>query len=151
MIFQLRSQSFASKSRVIYKTFLRYLFENELLFLLDHEIKEYYKPEDLRIGKSLVIYGRAFLLYDCDSFTKAWYYQNFGLTDFKSIPIEQKGHEIKELVGYCPEIAVTIQNFFVLYIVTFYFRGMTNVTYLNPQKVTWTLLNLPTKCRTQLI
>ncbi|VDM33192.1 unnamed protein product [Hydatigera taeniaeformis] len=55
-----------------------------------NEVKEYYNPKDLRIGESIVIYGRSFLLFDCDSFTKAWYYQNFGLTDFKPICIEHK-------------------------------------------------------------
>ncbi|KAL5109814.1 EF-hand domain-containing protein 1 [Taenia crassiceps] len=66
------------------------------------EVKEYYSPKDLRIGESIVIYGRTFLLYDCDSFTKAWYYQNFGLTDFKPIHVEQNEPIKRELErSYC--------------------------------------------------
>lgn len=67
--------------------------------IVAHEIKEYYTPMDLKIGESLVIYGRAFLLHDCDSFTKAWYYQNFGLTDFKPIDVEIKKPERQKMVS----------------------------------------------------
>ncbi|KAL5968441.1 EF-hand domain-containing protein 1 [Taenia solium] len=69
-----------------------------------NEVNEYYSPKDLRIGESIVIYGRPFLLCDCDSFTKAWYYQNFGLTDFKPILIEQKGPSKREPINsHCNE------------------------------------------------
>ncbi|KAH9283174.1 EF-hand domain-containing protein 1 [Echinococcus granulosus] len=74
------------------------------LEISSNEIKECYSPKDLRIGESIVIYGRPFLLYDCDSFTKAWYYQNFGLTDFKPISVGQKDPGIREPEQpYCNE------------------------------------------------
>ncbi|CDS42450.1 EF hand domain containing protein 1 [Echinococcus multilocularis] len=74
------------------------------LEISSNEIKECYSPKDLRIGESIVIYGRPFLLYDCDSFTKAWYYQNFGLTDFKPISVGQKDPAIREPEQpYCNE------------------------------------------------
>ncbi|KAH7828429.1 putative EF-hand domain-containing protein 1 [Monocercomonoides exilis] len=39
------------------------------------------QPEDLMIGKEVTIFGRTFLLYDCDDFTRRWYQQNMGVTD----------------------------------------------------------------------
>ncbi|VDN16338.1 unnamed protein product, partial [Dibothriocephalus latus] len=62
-----------------------------------HEIKEYFTPKDLRIGNTIVIFGRAFLIYDCDNFTKAWYYQNFGLTEFKPVPVDPPKKEITKM------------------------------------------------------
>lgn len=41
--------------------------------------EEYYKPEDIRCGDMITIYGRSCLIYDCDDHTKAWYQQNLGL------------------------------------------------------------------------
>ncbi|KAM7537138.1 hypothetical protein Aperf_G00000068386 [Anoplocephala perfoliata] len=69
-------------------------FPSACMEISSNEIKEFYCPKDLRVGESIVVYGRAFLLYDCDSFTKAWYYQNYGLTDFKPIAIEQTDQQM---------------------------------------------------------
>jgi EF-hand domain-containing protein 1 len=35
----------------------------------------------------VVILGRRFLIYDCDNFTKAWYYQHFGMTYFTPVQL----------------------------------------------------------------
>lgn len=39
----------------------------------DAEVAEYYSPADLRIGETLLIYGRKFLLLECDKFTREYY------------------------------------------------------------------------------
>nr|CAH8824972.1 unnamed protein product [Trichobilharzia regenti] len=62
--------------------------------ITENEVKEYFSPRDFRIGQSVNILGRKYLIYDCDSFTKAWYHNNFGLTDFTPLDVEIKQPEI---------------------------------------------------------
>ncbi|XP_059155901.1 EF-hand domain-containing protein 1-like isoform X2 [Physella acuta] len=64
-------------------------FPAAVMELSDQEIKEYLTPKDFQLGKTLQIYGRRFLLYDCDNFTKGFYYNHFGITNFE--PVEVKG------------------------------------------------------------
>ena len=55
------------------------------LELSNNEITSYYKPHDFGMGQSVDIFGRKFTVYDMDNFTKAFYYQNFGATEFTPI------------------------------------------------------------------
>ncbi|ESO02389.1 hypothetical protein HELRODRAFT_65269 [Helobdella robusta] len=52
------------------------------LELSEMEVKEYFSPKDFGIGKTVQVYNRPILLYNCDDFTKAYYWKNFGITDF---------------------------------------------------------------------
>jgi len=65
----------------------------------DEEVKEYFSPVDLGIGKNIIIYGRRFLIYDIDGFTKAFYWKSFGLTDFTPIDVEIKKPEPPKAVS----------------------------------------------------
>jgi len=56
--------------------------------ITDEEVKEYFSPVDFAIGKTIIIYGRRFLIYDVDNFTKAFYWKNFGMTDFTPVDVE---------------------------------------------------------------
>ena len=53
---------------------------------------------DFQIGKTLLLYGRRFLIYDCDELTKAWYYQNFGKTDFTPVDVGIKRPALPKMV-----------------------------------------------------
>lgn len=57
-------------------------FSSIYLELSDNEIKDYLRPHDFGQGQTVNIYGRDFMIYDMDNFTKAYYYQNMGSTDF---------------------------------------------------------------------
>lgn len=63
-------------------------FPHVVLELSETEAGDYFKPSDLMIGKTVNIYGRNFLIYDCDMFTKSFYTKNFWCdqlrTDFNS-------------------------------------------------------------------
>jgi len=46
---------------------------------LEPENEEYYKPEDLKIGNIIFIYGRKCKITGCDEFTKNWYKDNLNI------------------------------------------------------------------------
>jgi len=75
-------------------------FPGIVLELSENEIKDYFTPRDFSIGKTVELYNRNFLLYDCDSFTKAFYWKNFGITDFTPVLVDSKGRKIPQEVGF---------------------------------------------------
>lgn len=79
-------------------------FPSIVLELSEQELKDYITPKDFRIGKTVSIYGRPFLIYDCDNFTKGFYYNHFGVTNFD--PIEVKG-----LTKQLPKMVCNIWHF----------------------------------------
>ncbi|KAJ8322048.1 hypothetical protein KUTeg_000519 [Tegillarca granosa] len=72
-------------------------FPQVVMELSDHEIKEYLTPKDFKVGEHVSIYGRRFLVYDCDNFTKAFFYHNFGMTEFPSVDVEQRLRDLPKM------------------------------------------------------
>jgi hypothetical protein len=75
-------------------------FPHVFLELTDTEVANYFKPSDLMIGKTVNIYGRNFLIYDCDMFTKTFYSKNFGVNNFEPINTEAARNAFAKMVKF---------------------------------------------------
>jgi hypothetical protein len=51
---------------------------------------EYYMDNDLAIGAVLNIYGRPFILTDCDEFTKQYYKEKYQVEDFTPLKLNEQ-------------------------------------------------------------
>ncbi|XP_013383143.1 EF-hand domain-containing protein 1-like [Lingula anatina] len=72
-------------------------FPGVVMELTNNEIKEYFTPRDFMIGETVYIYGRRFLIYDCDNFTKAFFYQNFGISDFPTVDVKGRAKDVPKM------------------------------------------------------
>jgi hypothetical protein len=76
------------------------------LEISEQETDAYFRPHDFGIGQPVNIFGRNFVIYDMDNFTKAFYYQNLGITDFEPLNDEnvvggrQQPHAKMEIPPY---------------------------------------------------
>lgn len=60
--------------------------------------EECYKDSDLAIGATLNIFGRCFILTDCDEFTKKYYRDKYGICDFTPLVLSEEQEYIPALV-----------------------------------------------------
>ncbi|GAB1605504.1 hypothetical protein Ahia01_000832500, partial [Argonauta hians] len=56
---------------------------------------DFYHCSNLRLGHTINVYGRPFLLCDCDNFTKEYYRVNYGIKDFT--PMKQEKPVLKPI------------------------------------------------------
>ncbi|NXW41201.1 EFHC1 protein, partial [Nyctiprogne leucopyga] len=65
-------------------------FPSCVLEISDQEVLEWYTAKDFAVGKSTTLLGRIFFIYDCDEFTRNFYRDKFGITDFQPVEIKKK-------------------------------------------------------------
>ncbi|NWH56083.1 EFHC1 protein, partial [Geococcyx californianus] len=75
-------------------------FPSCVLEISDEEVLEWYTAKDFAVGKSTNLFGRTFFIYDCDDFTRNFYRDKFGITDFQ--PVEMKKKPPKEVPQVIP-------------------------------------------------
>ncbi|XP_014208021.1 EF-hand domain-containing protein 1-like [Copidosoma floridanum] len=59
----------------------------------DEDVREYYAPIDLKVGGTAFVFGRRFLLLDCDRFTRKYYADVLRICQPDGIPVPQQPEE----------------------------------------------------------
>lgn len=60
---------------------------------------QYYTEEDLRVGSEITVFGRNLFIAGCDSFTKAFYMENYGMgeADFPYLNMDDPEEQVPEM------------------------------------------------------
>ncbi|NXS55251.1 EFHC1 protein, partial [Brachypteracias leptosomus] len=94
-------------------------FPSCVLEISDQEVLEWFTAKDFAVGKPTTLLGRTFFIYDCDKFTRNFYRDKFGITDFQ--PVERKKEEVEEVPQVIPPyngfgfLEDSLQNCFSLF------------------------------------
>uniref|UniRef100_G1KDM5 EF-hand domain containing 1 n=1 Tax=Anolis carolinensis TaxID=28377 RepID=G1KDM5_ANOCA len=84
---------------VLHRILSQRTFPSCVLEISDQEVLEWFTSKDFAVGKSTTLLGRSFFIYNCDEFTRQYYQDKFGITDFQPVNIKkQPPEEIKQII-----------------------------------------------------
>lgn len=69
--------------------------------LTDAEVTEFYQPKDLKVGNTVFVLGRRFLLYDCDQFTRNYFEKVLHIKQGPPIKVFDEPKPFAPKVIYC--------------------------------------------------
>lgn len=72
-------------------------FPGIIFNISDTEVEEFYQPKDLRIGETIFVYGRKFLLLDCDKFTRTYFDQVMRCPQPNKLEIQKPNSTCREI------------------------------------------------------
>lgn len=67
------------------------------------EVEEYYSPKDFTIGSTIFVFGRKFLLLDCDSFTRKYFDQVLRCAQPNRLEIQKPACPELKIVSFLPK------------------------------------------------